>query len=135
MSHALSENVDHILYWIPCKNKDEANYLLAIINSGALREAVTPLMTKGLFGPRDLHKHLWRLPIPEFDANEKLHQEIAKAGAAAAVAAQERLEGLQEHQGDKLTVREARSSLRTWLSWSDEGRAVESAVGELLVGG
>ena len=25
---------------------------------------VTPLMSKGQFGARDLHKHLWKLPIP-----------------------------------------------------------------------
>ena len=92
-------------------------------------------MTKGLFGPRDLHKHLWKLPIPEFDANEGLHAAIAGAGAAAAAAAQERLDEIRERMGDKLTVREARSSLRAWLRASDEGRAVESAVSRLLAGG
>ena len=40
--------VENVLFWVPCRNTDEANYLLAIINSDALREAVTPLMTKGL---------------------------------------------------------------------------------------
>ena len=34
----------------------EAYYLLAIINSDALYEAVTPLMPKGQFGSRDLDK-------------------------------------------------------------------------------
>ena len=59
--------IDHILYWIPCRDGDEANYLLAIINSNALQEAVQPFMSKGQFGARDLHKHLWKLPIPEYD--------------------------------------------------------------------
>ena len=44
-------------------------YLVAVINSDALQEAVKPLMSKGQFGARDLHKHLWKLPIPEFDPN------------------------------------------------------------------
>ena len=34
--------VDETLYWITCKDIDEAHYLLAIINSGTLREAVRP---------------------------------------------------------------------------------------------
>ena len=63
--------VDHLLYWIPCRTIDEANYLLAIINSDALQEGVRPLMSKGQFGARDLHKHLWKLPIPEFDPSQK----------------------------------------------------------------
>ena len=56
--------VDTKLYWIICKTSDEAHYLLAIINSDALYQAVQPLMPKGQFGARDLHKHLWRLTIP-----------------------------------------------------------------------
>ncbi len=60
----------------------EANYLLAIINSQVLYTAVIPLMSKGQFGARNLKKLLWKLPIPEYDATEALHVEIAAAGAA-----------------------------------------------------
>ena len=127
--------VDHLLYWIPCKELVEAHYLLAIINSNVLKDSVRPLMTKGLFGPRDLHKQLWKLPIPEFDPTQKLHNAIAAAGAAAAAAAQERLERVRTLEGDKFTVAKARSALRTWLRASEEGQAVESAVAQLLAGG
>ena len=72
--------VDHLLYWVACQSVQEASYLLAVINSDALAEAVEPLMPKGQFGPRDLHKHLWKLPIPEFDAAVELHAEIARRG-------------------------------------------------------
>ena len=65
--------VDYKLFWVPCKDLWEANYLLAIINSNALYSAVTPLMSKGQFGARDVQKHLWKLPIPEFDAANPLH--------------------------------------------------------------
>ena len=127
--------IDYTLFWVGCRNEAEANYLLAVINSDALFESVKPLMPKGLFGARHVQKHLWRLPIPEFDANEKLHNEIAEAGAAAAVAAQERLELIRTLEGDKFTVTIARRELRKWLRASEEGRAVESAVGKLLAGG
>ena len=121
--------VENVLFWIPCRDIDEANYLLAIINSAALRDAVTPLMTKGLFGARDLHKRLWRLPVPRFDPDQGLHAAVADAGAAAVGGAAERLEKLR---GDKLTVTIARRELRMWLRTSTEGSAVETAVGKLL---
>ena len=79
----------------------------------------------GLFGPRYLHKHLWKLPIPEFDETKRMHSNIAKAGAAAAAATQIRLDivrELQERQGDELTVALARRELRKWLRTSDEGK-------------
>ena len=127
--------VDHLLYWIPCRTIDEANYLLAVINSDALQEAVRPLMSKGQFGARDLHKHLWKLPIPRFDPAQELHVTIAEAGATAAAAAGKKLEELREQRGDRLTVKIARRELRKWLFTSDEGKAVENAVGKLLAGG
>ncbi len=127
--------IDHKLFWIPCRDVDEANYLLAIINSNTLYQRVKPLMPKGLFGARDVQKHLWRLPIPEFDPSQKLHVTISKAGATAAAGAQEKLEELRKQEGDKLTVTIARRDLRAWLRTSEEGRAVEDAVAELLGGG
>ena len=127
--------VDHLLYWIPCKDMYEANYLLAIINSDALQAAVKPLMSKGQFGARDLHKHLWKLPIPEFDPARELHAAIAKAGATTAAGAKRKLDELRELRGDKLTVTIARRELRKWLRDSTEGEAVENSVGKLLAGG
>ena len=127
--------VDYKLFWVACKSTEEANYLLAIINSDALQDAVRPLMSKGLFGARDLQKHLWKLSIPEFDPAQKLHAAIARAGKTAAVAAGKKLAVLREQWGDKLTVTIVRRELRTWLRASAEGRAVERGVGRLLAGG
>ena len=119
--------VENVLFWIACKDIQEANYLLAIINSDALYEAVQPLMAKGQFGARHLHKHLWKLPIPEFDAGNPLHREIAETGAAAALGASGRLAELRCQRGERLTVTIARRELRAWLRGS-----VEGAVGALL---
>ena len=124
--------VDYKLFWTTCKNTDEAYYLLAIINSEALKEAVAPLMSKGQFGARDLQKHLWKLPIPEFDADVPLHAEISDAGRAAAAGAAQRLAELRAQRGDNLSVTIARRELRAWLRTSPEGAAVEGAVGRVL---
>ena len=123
--------VDYTLYWITCKDMQEANYLLAIINSQALYDAVIPLMAKGQFGARHLQKHLWKLPIPEFDPGNGQHTDIAKAGEAAARGAAQQLAQLRE-QREKVTVTVARRELRRWLRESAEGKAVERVVGRLL---
>ena len=126
--------VDYKLFWVACKDSQEANYLLAIINSSALQEAVRPLMSKGQFGARDLQKHLWKLPIPEFDPAQELHTEIAEAGAAAATRAKAKLDEFREKRGDDLTVTIARRELRAWLRTSAEGKAVEDCVVKLFAG-
>ena len=123
--------VDHVLYWVSCKDTQEASYLLAIINSYALYEAVAPLMPKGQFGARHLHKHLWKLPIPEFDPINPVHMRVSKAGEAATLGAAEQLAQLRQER-DRVTVTIARRELRKWLRNSPEGQAVESAVTKLL---
>ena len=124
--------IESKLLWVTCRNMQEAHYLVAIINSDTLYEAVQPLMTRGQFGPRDLQKHLWKLPIPEFDADDPLHTAIADAGAAAALGAQARLRDLQAERGAAVSWRIARRELRAWLTSSPEGKAVEEQVQRLL---
>ena len=123
--------IDHLLYWIECKSIGEANYLLTIINSNTLYGAVASLMPKGQFGARDLHKHLWKLPIPEFDSGNPLHVRVSQAGEAAAQGVAKQLGQLRQGRGE-VTVTIARREIRKWLRESKEGKAVEKAVGELL---
>ena len=82
----------------------------------------------------DLHKHLWKLPIPEFASDDELHSEISSAGAAAADGAARELARLRQERGNDVSVRIARRELRAWLRSSDEGQRVEEAVEELLDG-
>ena len=123
--------IDTTLYWITCASKQEATYLLAIINSDALYEAVKPMMPKGQFGARDLHKHLWKLRIPEFDTGTSLHEEISNAGQAAATGAAKQLAEFRASH-HRFNVSLARRELRKWLRISPEGQAVEEAVARLL---
>ena len=128
--------VDYKLFWVACETIDEANFLLGIINSETLATAVNQFTTPNWSGnTRDLQKHLWKLPIPEYNPSQELHTDIAKAGAKAASGSAAKLAKLRELRGDKLTVTIARRELRTWLRTSTEGKAVETAVGRLLTGG
>ena len=124
--------VDSTLYWVTCNNIEEAYYLLAIINSNTMAEAVKPLMPKGQFGARHLHKHLWKLPIPEFYAGNALHAEVSEAGRAAETGAARELARVRDERGEDVSVTIARRELRKWLLLSDEGKRVEVAVVELL---
>ena len=124
--------VDYTLFWIVCQGVQEANYLLAIINSDTLATAVNKFTTANWAGnTRHLHKHLWKLPIPEFDPANALHVEVSQAGQAAADGAAQRLAQLRQER-DRVTVTIARRELRAWLRESAEGKAVEDAVGRLL---
>ena len=128
--------LDKRLYWITCKDTQEANYLLAIINSDTLATAVNQYTTPNWAGnTQDLQKHLWKLPIPEFDAGDVRHQAVAEAGARAASAANDRLSQLRQQFGERLTVTITRRELRKWLRASAEGAAVEGVVESLLQDG
>ena len=123
--------VDYTLFWISCDTEQEAHYLLAIINSEALRNRVEPLMPKGQFGARHLQKHLWKLPIPRFDPANEDHIAVCDAGAAAEKAA------IRQHNAiladnEEATVSAIRKYLRNWLETSPAGKSVEGAVERLL---
>ena len=130
-------HIDYTLFWVPCQTLSEAQYLTAIVNSRVLENALEPLMPKGQYGARHVEKHLWRLPIPEYDESNDLHQEIAAAGASAAEAAKTVLAEVRaerEASGKSFSVTIARRELRRWLSESEEGQRVEALVGRLLGG-
>ena len=125
--------VDSTLYWIACKDMREAHYLLAVINSEVLYEAAMSLMAKGQFGARHLHKHLWKLPIPEFDPENPMHVTVSKAGEAAAEGVEQWLHLLRQER-DRVTVTIARREIRNWLKESTEGQSVEDSVTALFEG-
>ena len=115
--------VDYTLFWIACRDAREAYYLLAVINSDTLYQAVASFMPKGQFGARDLQKHLWKLPIPEYDPENRVHAAVSEAGKVAAEGAAQRLAHLRQERG-QVTVIIARRGIRKWLRESAEGRAV-----------
>ncbi len=69
--------IDHTLYWAAVSNDAEGRYLLAVLNSTTLLKRVSPLQSRGLFGPRHFDKHVFRVPIPTFDPANKSHISLA----------------------------------------------------------
>lgn len=129
--------LDTTLYGVPCSSLAEAQYLSAVFNSFVLERMLEPLMPKGQFGSRHVHKHPWRLPIPEYDDSDSLHVEIAQAGenaAAGAKALWDEIRAEREGTGQSTSVTVARREIRQWLSESKEGQRIEELVGRLLGG-
>jgi hypothetical protein len=75
--------VEHKLYWASVESEDEGRYLIATLNSEALRARVAPYQSKGQWGARDFDKLLVQAPIPKFDSNSALHRDLARAGEHA----------------------------------------------------
>ncbi len=131
---ASSAIVDSSLYRIDCSGLAEACFLSAVINSRTLADAVKPYMSKGQYGARDLHKHLWRLPVPSYDPKLTAHRELAVAGHQATYQAAARFGRFQRRlraEGRSVTNAAARAELRTWLDSSAIGLRIETLVGRL----
>ena len=71
--------IDSKLYWAAVSSDAEGYYLTAILSSPIVTVLVRPLMSYGK-DERDIHKHVWKLPIPLFDPNDDIHLEISRSG-------------------------------------------------------
>lgn len=80
---------DHKAYWCETKTAHEAHYLAAFINSGYANEAIKEFQSRGLFGPRDIHKTIVKVPFPKFKATEADHIELARLGMDCAAISEE----------------------------------------------
>lgn len=59
---------------------NEAYYLSAFLNSSILNLMVKDFQTRGLFGPRDIHKKILDIYFPSFDSQVKSHIKLAELG-------------------------------------------------------
>ena len=123
--------LDTSIYQVSCRDQDEAYYLLSIINSDALADAAKPFCpTNWARKIRTLHKSLWKLPIPAFDAGDANHAELASLGRQAVTEASAIVAAIAE-----VTVTKARTAMRhQWQPTSPTAQAIERAVAQLLGG-
>ena len=120
--------IDTTMYFIKCREIDEARYLSAIINSQALYDKAQALMPKGQYGPRDVHKHIWRLPIPNFDPTIPNHVTLANLCAQA----EQETTLIATQQPNRNSVRATRAIIRDWQMNSAIGQSTEALIQTLL---
>ena len=117
--------VSNGLYWSAMRSEEEADYLCAILNAPITTELTRPLMSYGK-DERDIHKHIWELPIPQFDPADATHQRIAQLGAVC-----EKL--VSEYPVDQnLHFAATRRRIRNLLADSEPGREAADLVLELI---
>jgi N-6 DNA Methylase len=79
--------VDHKTYWCECTSEAEAHFVAAYVNSNYANEKIKEFQSRGLFGPRDIHKLVVKLPFPKFDKSEPKHEALSALGKRCAVLA------------------------------------------------
>lgn len=69
--------IESSLYsWNDCCDENEGIYLTGALNSGYLIDKIRHLQSQGLYGPRHISRLPLKCPIPRWNSNEPLHQEI-----------------------------------------------------------
>jgi methylase of polypeptide subunit release factors len=76
--------IDHKAYWSAASSLEEAAYVAAVLNTRTVLDRVKDLQPVGQRDPRDFDNLVWTLPIPEFDANDAVHTDLAAAALRAA---------------------------------------------------
>ena len=71
---------DYKAYYIETNNKQESYYICSILNSPFLDNLIKPMQTRGLFGPRDICKKVFEIPIPEFNSLNEDHKTLTTLG-------------------------------------------------------
>lgn len=87
--------IDTQANWAAANSLDEAAYICAVLNASIVLARVRELQPVGQRDPRHFDNLVWTLPIPEFDAAEALHTDLAAAALHAAEVA-ERVELLED---------------------------------------
>lgn len=100
--------VDHQAYWAAANSLKEAAYVAAVLNTQIVLDRVKDLQPVGQRDPRHFDNLVWTLPIPEFDAAEALHVDLAAAALhAASVAARVDLPETLHFTGKRRLIRQA----------------------------
>lgn len=71
---------ENVTFYMETSDREEASYLVAVLNSPTIDEMIKPMQSRGLWGPRDIHKKVLELPIPKFEAENPQHQRLSALG-------------------------------------------------------
>jgi len=118
--------VEHGLYWLGAESRDEAYFLLAILNSETSRRLAEHLQSRGQWGARHFDKVMLSLPIPPFNRTNRLHMDLAEAAAyAETVAAQVTLD-------ERMHFTTVRKRIRAALDEDGISKKIDALVARLL---
>ena len=120
--------VDATLYWLVAHSKDEAGYLVALLNAQCLRRAFEESRESG----RDFHLHpLRKVPIPRYDRTNASHRRLgALCSRTEAIVERRVKEELVKHPD--LQQQKLSDIARHAVLASAAGREIEDLARQLL---
>lgn len=69
--------IDQTLYWYLAESEEEALYIVGILNSVTLSDAISDFQPQGGFGARHIHTIPYKI-IPRFDISDDAHMEVVE---------------------------------------------------------
>ncbi|WP_219461610.1 N-6 DNA methylase [Nonomuraea rhizosphaerae] len=118
--------VQDVLYWGAAASVEEAQYVIAVLNSQSFLDRVRPLQARGQHNPRHFDKYIWQVPVPLFDPQDESHRRLATLSAEA----EEFVASLELPGG--VSFEAVRGKVRDQLQTTSFGREVERLVDLIL---
>jgi len=115
-------------YHFETDDEAEVHYLVAVLNAPFVDQLLKPMQSRGQWGPRDIHKKVLELPIPQFDPSEEAHLKLADLGRACTQKVADWLEA--GGPGKVRSIGKLRSMVRQMLA--EELREIDNLVEPLL---
>jgi SAM-dependent methyltransferase len=115
-------------YFAQTNSAEEAFYLAAILNAPIIDKLIKPMQSRGLWGPRDIHKKVLELPIPKFDAQNTVHCKLVEMGKECAAEVKKWL--ASGGAGKIKSIGRLRGMVRSMLK--DELKEIDKLVKEIL---
>jgi hypothetical protein len=74
---------DYVTFFWETDDRLEAHYVTSVLNSKTIDDLIKPMQARGLWGPRDITKKVWELPIPRYQADKPEHTRLVEIGLGA----------------------------------------------------
>lgn len=123
---------EHKTYWCEAKSEGEAHYVCAYLNSGYANAKIKDFQSRGLFGPRDIHKTIVKLPFPKYDPKVDAHQRLSALGQKCAARADKLLDSGKNLDLGAHALGRIRTRIREYLE--DELSEIDILVEQLSTG-
>ncbi|WP_251386440.1 N-6 DNA methylase [Mediterraneibacter agrestimuris] len=127
--------IDQTLYWYLVNSEEEAKYIVGILNSNSLAEAIIDFQPQGEFGQRHIHTLPYKI-MPRFDSENPAHQDIVSKTEAliaecAILYTQREWEALLNPNSGSLSSRRKRQqrAIRTLNSYEEYENACKAVLG------
>jgi hypothetical protein len=106
-------------YYYETNNREEAYYLAAVLNSPIVDERLKPMQSRGLWGPRHIHKKVLEIPIPQYNSSDENHETLSQLGEQCTQKVEQLLPQLAKSRSIGHTRRLIRAELKEELEQID----------------